>query len=113
MKDPLDRMSRQIPLDIVVVSGLPILLVVGLLSILAAVPNRVAFPMAIMMAGVAIAGGVIMTIAKWPLYRRGRLLAIGCGELDPPARKVYWRGLAVAVVGIAGEAVFLLALIGP
>jgi hypothetical protein len=113
MKDELDRLARRSNslLVLAVLSGIPILLVKLGMDILSVVPSEVAFILAIIIPCVAITGGVIVTIAKWPLNRSGLQFTSGREELVPQARKLYKCGLVLVAIGIVGEVGALLAIL--
>ncbi|HWB01943.1 MAG TPA: hypothetical protein VG796_02895 [Verrucomicrobiales bacterium] len=55
--------------------------------------------------GVAIAGWIMLFVARLPLYRQRRFFAFGPAALDTKHRRLYWR--AYKVIG-CGAAILLL-----
>ena len=57
----------------------------------------------------ASAGAVMLLIAKWPLYRRGRFLTVGKRGLPPSSHRLYDWGCRCSLTGCALLALLLVA----
>lgn len=49
---------------------------------------------------VGVVAVAFLCYAKWPVYRSGRLLALGDRGLGPERRRLYWMGLVLALLDI-------------
>jgi len=110
MKDPGDRLSRQFPLDIAIASGFPLILGPLGLLMLKAVPTGWLLLATVASMATAFAGGVLMTIAKWPLYKDGKFLTIGAAGLPESNIRHYGIGMRLAAAGLIVGAVLVFVL---
>jgi len=107
MKNPEDRLTRQFPLDILVASGFPLIWSVLGLMMLKAMPGGLLLGVAVASMAIAFAGGVLMTIAKWSLYRQGKFFSIGAAGLPESRIRLYAAGLRLAAAGLTVAAILV------
>ncbi len=110
MKDPGDRLSRQFPLDLAIASGFPLILGPLGLLMLKAVPTGWLLVATVSSMTTALAGGILMTFAKWPLYKDGKFLTIGAPGLPESNIRQYGVGMRLAVSGLIVGAVLVFVL---
>lgn len=110
MGDPRDKLRHQFPADLLVLSGLPLLWAALLSSLLFALAPAWKCALAVAAMSVGLTGGVAMTIAKWPLYRRRRWWTLGDAGSGEGGKRLYRWGLRLAVAGLLVAAVVVLLL---
>ncbi len=110
MKTARDISFRYFPWDIVSASGAPLVLPFMFLGLLQNVPSNGILILLILSSCVALAGGVVMSSAKLPLYRQGRFLTLGHTGLSERGIRFYQIGLRLAVLGIIAQAVLVLVI---
>jgi len=76
-------------------------------AVLRADPTVGIFVLMILCSCVALAGGVVMSWAKLPLFRRGRIVTLGPGGLDDRRTNFYKIGLRLSVAGIIAGTVLV------
>lgn len=110
MRTERDTSFRYFPWDIAFASGIPLILPFLLLAVLQSIPSMGILLLVILSSCVAFAGGVVMSLAKLPLYRQGRFLTLGYTGLDERGIRFYRMGLRLALLGLIPQAVLVLAL---
>ena len=110
MKTERDNSFRYFPWDIAFVSGFPLILPFLLLAVLKSVPSSGILVLLILCSCVALAGGIVMSWAKIPLYRQGRFLTLGHTGLDDRGIRLYRVGLRVATSGLIVQTILVLVL---
>ncbi len=110
MKSERDTSFRYFPWDIAFASGFPLILPFLLLAVLQSVPSSGILILLILSSCVALAGGIVMSWAKMPLYRQGRFLTLGHTGLGDRGIRLYRIGLRIAISGISAQAILVLVL---